>query len=202
MNRRGCTCNAHRVEERTKPFWKTIPGILTQIAGVVTALGAIGGAFVQLGVFGGGGSATTVNAAGLVGTTQPEEHGQPQVDWARKANRICTTTIKSYRSLPTTMATIGLLQKQVDIGWYKVGRIRELAPPSDEKATYRKYVSAIAVQMESLEERVRLIRSAKVADEKFKREHDALIARIREQNRRSDTLAIELGATVCAKEPY
>jgi hypothetical protein len=100
------------------------------------------------------------------------------------------------------MVTIALLQKQVDIGWNKVGRIRDLAPPQGETATCKKYVAAAAEQMESLEERVVLIKSTKVADEKFKREHDALITRIHAQNRRSDTLAIELGATVCAKEPY
>jgi hypothetical protein len=193
------------VEERKKPFWKTIPGILTQIAGVVTALAAIGGAFTQLGLLGGGDTGTNAKQAGLVGGAQPQGPGQPQIEWARKANRICTGTIKSYRGLPR-MASLRLLQKQVDIGWYKVGRIRDLAPPQGEKTTYRKYISAIAVQMESLEQRVQLVKSAiragNGADETFKREHDALLTRIHEQNRRSDTLAVELGATVCAQEPY
>lgn len=75
-----------------------------------------------------------------------------------------------------------------------------------EKVTYRKYVSAIAVQMESLEQRLQFIKTAiksgTGADEQFKREHNALLDRIHDQNRRSDTLAVELGATVCAQEPY
>ncbi len=83
------------MEERKKPFWKTIPGILTQAAGVVTALAAIGGAFAQLGLVGGDDTKSNAKAAGLVSTTQPEEHGQPQIEWAQKANRICTKTIKS-----------------------------------------------------------------------------------------------------------
>jgi hypothetical protein len=68
------------MEEPKKPFWRTIPGILTQIAGVVTAITAIAGAFVQLGVVGGGDSKTTAKQAGLVSSTQPEERGQPQID--------------------------------------------------------------------------------------------------------------------------
>ena len=98
--------------------------------------------------------------------------------------------------------TIGVLQKQVDIGWNKVGRIRDLAPPQGEEATYKKYVAAAAAQMEALDERLALFKSTETADAAFVRAHNALLAHIHEQNRRSDTLAIELGATICAKEPY
>ncbi len=58
------------MEEPKKPFWRTIPGVLTQIAGVVTALSAIGGGGVQYGVVGGGGypAVLSLNASGRGGT--------------------------------------------------------------------------------------------------------------------------------------
>jgi hypothetical protein len=186
----------------TEAFLETIPGVLAQIAGVITALGAMAGVVTSTGIIGGG-DATPAAKSSVVGAAKKtEERSQAQVDWARKANVICTKTIQAYRKLPRKPVTIALLQHQNDIGWNKVGKIRDLAMPAGETATYRKYVSAIAVQMESLDERLQLIKSTKVADEKFKRDYDALIERIHAQNRRSDTLAVELGATVCAKEPY
>jgi hypothetical protein len=167
-------------------------------------LTAIGGGFVQLGIVGGGSSESTPAAkrAGILDGMQRDTRSQPQVDWARKANVICTRTISAYRDLPRMHVTIGVLQKQVDIGWNKVGKIRDLAPPQGEEATYKKYVAAAAAQMEALDERLQLFKSTKVADAAFVRAHNALLVRIHEQNRRSDTLAVELGATICAQEPY
>ncbi len=85
------------MEERRKPFWKTIPGVLTQIAGVVTALAAIGGAFTQLGLVGGDDTKTNAKAAGLVSST-----GQPQIEWA--TNRTAARTRSQSSSEPTVCA--------------------------------------------------------------------------------------------------
>ncbi len=190
------------MEEPKKPFWRTLPGILTEIAGVVTAFGAIAGVAVQLGLVGGGGSKSTTQAqSSFSGKPQAEGRSQPQSDWARKANVICGKAIKTYRLLPRR-TSIGLLKKQLDIGWLKVARVRDLAPPQGESARYTKFVSSIAGQMEALDERYQLIRQTPTTDATFVKAHNALLARIHELNRRGDTLAVELGATVCAQEPY
>jgi hypothetical protein len=169
---------------------------------VVTAFGAIAGVAVQLGVVGGGSSnSASPKQASLVPGQQAEGRSQPQADWARKANVICTKTIKTYRQLPRE-STFTVLKKQLDTGWLKVARIRDLAPPQGETKNYAKFVSAIAGQMEALDERYQLLRQTKTADAGFVKAHNALLARIHDLNRRADTLAVELGATVCAQEPY
>lgn len=186
--------------EPKKPFWRTLPGVLTEIAGVVTAFGAMAGVLTSTGVIGGGDDKSTARAqlAGSVST----EKSQPLQEWVDKANTICERAIESYQALPDK-ATIPVMASQVDIGWRKVERLRGLTPPGTERPTHKKFVKSIAAQMEAIERRYLLTRNYQsYSRAEFRRQYAVLRKKIGDENERGDALAVQLGATVCAQEPY
>jgi len=82
-----------------KGFWQTAPGILTGIAGVLTAIGAVLAILLQLGVIGGSGTATappsvpsrttaaaTPGPATPTGTTRPAAGGWENATAVMTAN--------------------------------------------------------------------------------------------------------------------
>jgi hypothetical protein len=185
--------------EDKKPFWRTAPGILTQVAGIVTALGAIAGVVSQTGIF--KSSGTGAQQAGIVGSA-PTAKGQPIDAWVSKANTICEHAIETYQGLPQKV-TINVLASQVDIGWRKVEGLRGLTEPSTEKVAYRKFIATIGRQMEAIERRYLLTRNyQQYSRDDFARQFSKLRTKIGDLNEQGDALAVQLGATVCAREPY
>lgn len=68
------------MSEPTKNFWQTVPGVVTAIAALITALGGLVGVLIQSGVISGGGHAEQPAAAQSVATTSVAPSDQPSTD--------------------------------------------------------------------------------------------------------------------------
>lgn len=190
------------MEGPKKPFWRTLPGILTEIAGVVTAFGAIAGVAVQartrrrrrLQVDDAGAVEPLRKAAGrrakpaAVGLgAQGERHLRegdqvvppaPEADVDRTAEEAARHRLAQGRAGSRPRAAAGRERE--------IHEVRQL----DRRANGGSRRALPADQADAHNRRDLRQGSQRAARADSRREP------------RADTLAVELGATVCAQEPY
>ncbi|WP_412821976.1 hypothetical protein [Micromonospora sp. MS34] len=120
---------------RTQNFWRTVPGMLTAVAAVITAVGGLLTVLLQLGVIGGTGdpaaSSTPSHPAAVpqVATTARAAAGKPwsevQARWTANDGTVTTMRAETVRFCISAGAGVNLDESQ-DIAFEKMSMIEVL----------------------------------------------------------------------------
>jgi hypothetical protein len=180
--------------ESKKSFWSTLPGILTAVTALITAVAGLVAIFVQIGVINGD-EDSSLNGGNPTLTTSKS--------WTAQANEICARANDSMDALPDPQAigpamldpesAVKLGDLSLGIGRRMLRDLGTLEAPEGREADVEDFLRLGAEMNQATEE---LLARLRVGDPLAAQEK---VSAVSEAAQRFDDAAIELGATTCAE---
>ena len=164
--------------EERRSFWTTLPGLLTGLAALITAIAGVIAIFVVPG---------------------SSSDGPTHADWARSANRLCNETAEQVRHLPPiTDETLEAIETTAPAAAADVRRLaerlRELSAPEDDEPSIDRFTSVLEEEANQLDAMVAAYHQANSSGMVQAAEQvEALAAEGRE-------VAGSLGVSACTQE--
>ena len=177
-------------ERKRSSFWSTVPGVLTGLAGIITAAATLLAVGLQLS---GGEEPTRVVAP----TTQTTADRATTVSWAAEANRLCEQLQRELESRPqpTTPAETGIeLGPRINAHWRLHSQLKQL-PVTDAE---RSGVDSMLGTLASVLQRAETVRRALVTGDDITLQSQ--LVPLQSDASRFEQEAISLGASGCARD--
>jgi hypothetical protein len=181
--------------ESKKSFWSTLPGILTAVTALITAVAGLVAIFVQIGVINGD-EDSSLNGGSPTLTSSSKS-------WTAQANEICARANDSMDALPDPQAigpamldpesAVKLGDLSLGIGRRMLRDLGTLEAPEGGEADVEDFLRLGAEMNQATEE---LLARLRVGDPLAAQEK---VSAVSEAAQRFDDAAIELGATTCAE---
>jgi hypothetical protein len=182
-------------------FWTTLPGVLSGIAAVITALVAFAGIFIVRGGDNGGETPPSPPPAQQLSIPPPVEPATTLADWRRDANSICRQSNQELR------ATFGRPPQAYEelVAYYQgalpvVTRVlvdlRGLDVPADRTQEIGEFLEAIEAQNTSAQEAIGAWQAGNAPV--FQR----AVADVGRESNSAARVAASLGARECALGPF
>lgn len=178
-------------EQKRSSFWSTLPGILTGLAGIVTASATLLAVGLQLS----GGEQPTPVVTTTTATTSERETAT--VSWAAEANRLCEQLQEELESRPqptTPEETASELVPRINAHWRLHSQLRQLAVTEAE----RPGVDAMLGTFASVLQRAESVRRALVTGNSMALQSE--LGPLQADASRFESEAIALGASGCARD--
>jgi hypothetical protein len=188
-------------------FWTTLPGVLSGIAAVITAAGALAGIFIVRGEDDGRESPPPAQPPAIPPSAQPPAilpPAQPATtlaDWRRDANSICRQSNQELRATfgrppQAYEELVAYYQGAVPVVTRALVDLRGLEVPADRTQEIGEFLASLEAQNASAQEAVGAWQAGNAPV--FQR----AVADVGRENNRAISLAGRLGARECALGPF
>jgi hypothetical protein len=170
-----------QTNEQKKGFWTTLPGVLTAIAALITAIGGIVGLVVVPG-----------------GSDEESDDGPTRTTWVRQADELCSQAYDSLRQYPpitdlNTLVSVGpsIAEEARDLA----ADLRGLRAPEEDQSTIARMTGLLDEQSDGVDAAVVAVSQGDQAG--FRRS----VQQVESASVEGDAVAESLGATACAQTP-